>query len=108
MDVAKAAILAKFPGKDLGVADTFLNMVIDRDRVKKTLVLSQPAHIRTVLEKANMLEQEGFMFQSHQGALGCRMMTGLQTQIFLIWNMWGCFCTSNLALGQIWHMPPVC
>jgi hypothetical protein len=53
---AKARILARFKGRDLGSADAYLNVVIERDRSARTLKISQPRHAEGILAKLDMDE----------------------------------------------------
>lgn len=47
----KRTILDKFPGKDLGEAEFYVGMKIERDFENKTLKLSQTRHIDDLIEK---------------------------------------------------------
>jgi transposase InsO family protein len=50
----KRDILARFPGRDLGAASRYLGIDIVRDRAARTLTISQPAHVASLLEQAGM------------------------------------------------------
>ena len=54
MTSVKADILSLFKGRDLGPATVYLSMVIDRDRDRRTLKISQPSHIKAVLDRSGM------------------------------------------------------
>lgn len=56
MSSIKSKILSKFKGRDLGNANSYLNMLITRDRAARTLKLSQPNHIHDFLALINLLE----------------------------------------------------
>ncbi len=48
---AKEKILTAFKCRDLGPADRYLNICIDRDRASKTLAISLPKHVEDILDK---------------------------------------------------------
>lgn len=50
----KAAILAKFPGKDLGECSFFLQMLVERDRASRLIVLKQSRHITELLARVGL------------------------------------------------------
>jgi hypothetical protein len=52
----KARILARFKGRDLGSADAYLNVVIERDRRARTLKISQPRHAEGILARLDMTD----------------------------------------------------
>lgn len=54
LESVKKSLLTAFKGRDLGPANTYLNMVIERDRTKRTLKISQPSHVDNILSKFNM------------------------------------------------------
>lgn len=55
----KKVILSKFKGKDLGTADNYLHISIERDRKERTTKVSQPAYIRDLLERFKMADSNG-------------------------------------------------
>lgn len=56
LEDTKAGILSKFKGRDLGDANTYLNIKIARNRTAGTLTLSTPSHITKLLHKFNLSE----------------------------------------------------
>ena len=54
----KTKILTKFKGRDLGNAEQYLNIKIERDRKAKTLKLSQPTHVSELLDKFHMSDSK--------------------------------------------------
>jgi len=52
----KASILATFKGRDLGAATSYLNMKIERDRATRSLKVSQPTHVASLLERFGLSE----------------------------------------------------
>lgn len=50
----KKAILSKFPGKDLGETQFFLQMSIQRNRQDKTVYLKQQRHIEKLIERHDL------------------------------------------------------
>jgi hypothetical protein len=52
----KRKILAVFKGRDLGPADRYINIRIDRDREARTLKISLPMHVKELLTKFRMLD----------------------------------------------------
>lgn len=50
----KKCILDKFPGKDTGDTDFFLQMSVTRDRPNRTIVLKQRRHIDDLLDELNL------------------------------------------------------
>ena len=52
----KKKILSRYKGRDLGPAEAYLNMLIERDREARTLKISQPKHIDEVLRRFDMDE----------------------------------------------------
>ena len=47
----KKALLSKFPGKDAGELQFFLQMTITRDRSARTIYLKQQQHIEKLIEQ---------------------------------------------------------
>ena len=56
MKAEKAALAEKFELVDNGNIDYFLKMAITRDRPNRTLMISQPNYVETILAKFGMLE----------------------------------------------------
>ena len=50
----KKLLLAKFPGRDLGETQFFLQMSVERDRQRKLIVLRQQRHIEKLAEEAGL------------------------------------------------------
>lgn len=69
LEKVKGWILSKFKGRDLGPADRFLGISIDRDRGNRMLKLSQPTHIRELLERFNMQDCNGRRLPMDPGAI---------------------------------------
>ena len=56
LKIEKAALAEKFEVVDNGEIEYFLKMVIKRDRLNRTLTISQPNYIETILTKFGMSE----------------------------------------------------
>ena len=56
MEAEKAALADKFEVVDNGNIEYFLKMAVKRDRQRRTLTISQPNYVETILTKFGMLE----------------------------------------------------
>ena len=56
VEIVKDRILSKFPGTDQGPTTFFLQMTVERNRSKRTLVLKQRRHIEKLLEENGLSE----------------------------------------------------
>ena len=68
LDTIKKVLLSHFKGRDLGETDRYLNVTITRDRKQKTLKMSSPTHIKTLLGKCNMEDCKGTNIPMTPGA----------------------------------------
>jgi len=80
MQAQKTAILTKFKGRDLGPAEEYLNLKIERNRVKRTLKISQPRHVETVLETYGMATCAPKLVPISTGA---DLTTGKESDVYL-------------------------
>ncbi|KAI0999467.1 hypothetical protein K3495_g8730 [Podosphaera aphanis] len=54
VDKIKASILSNWKGKDLKTAKLFVGFEIDRDRLKRSIIIRQTIYIRKLLERMGM------------------------------------------------------
>jgi len=67
-EIIKAAVLTKFKGRDLGPAEAYLGVRIERDRRARVLKLSQPLHLQRLLTDAGMTDAKSKAIPMAHGA----------------------------------------